>query len=341
MQIPIVSSTSLPNVLVVNRTEFAVTELEALSSYAHPIFIDQAGRDEFIPKLNELVKSTPGGFKACVFFMRWNEPAPFPLDEGLADVLIKKGGCKLFVAGGAGYDKVDVDYLTGVGCLYANNPVTMGIRTADSTAMMILSILRGSSIQEKNARNGKWRDNDIVVKDARTCTLGIIGMGRIGKYVANHMQSFGMKVIYTKRTRLPVEEEDGCEYRTLDQLLAESDVVSLNCPLNAETRHLIAAPEFAKMKDGVLIVNTARGAVIKEDDLVNALNSGKVLRAALDVFEFEPEIHPGLIASPNTFLLPHCAALNETMRFTVEKEILENLRVFLKTGLPNTPVNVV
>lgn len=79
MQIPIVSSTSLPNVLVVNRTEFAVTELEALSSYAHPIFIDQAGRDEFIPKLNELVRSTPGGFKACIFFMRWSKLSrPFP-----------------------------------------------------------------------------------------------------------------------------------------------------------------------------------------------------------------------------------------------------------------------
>lgn len=114
-----------------------------------------------------------------------------------------------------------------------------------------------------------------------------------------------MKIIYHNRNRLPAELEGDAHYVSFDELLAQSDVLSLNLALNAKTRHIISASEFAKMKDGVVIVNTARGALIKESDLVDALDSGKVSSAGLDVFEEEPKVHEGLLRNDKVFIVPH------------------------------------
>ncbi|TRM63135.1 D-isomer specific 2-hydroxyacid dehydrogenase [Schizophyllum amplum] len=153
------------------------------------------------------------------------------------------------------------------------------------------------------------------------------------------MQHFGMKVIYSNRHRLPEEEEKGAEFVSFDEILVRADVLSLNCPLTKHTRHLLNAEAFVKMRDGIIIVNTSRGPVIHEQALVDALESGKVLRAALDVFEFEPQVHPGLIKSRHTTLSPHGAVYNETLFEDQQTEILSNLEAFIKTGTPNTPVN--
>ena len=123
--------------------------------------------------------------------------------------------------------------------------------------------------------------------------------------MAHRACAFGMKIIYHNRNRLPSELEDGAIYVSFDELLAKSDVLSLNLALNAKTRHIISAPEFTKMKDGVVIVNTARGALIKESDLVEALESGKVASAGLDVFEDEPTVHEGLLRNEKAFIVPH------------------------------------
>lgn len=114
-----------------------------------------------------------------------------------------------------------------------------------------------------------------------------------------------MKIIYHNRNRLSPELEGGAHYVSFDELLAQSDVLSLNLALNAKTRHIISAPEFARMKDGVVIVNTARGALIKEADLADALDSGKVASAGLDVFEEEPKVHEGLLRNDKIFIVPH------------------------------------
>lgn len=123
--------------------------------------------------------------------------------------------------------------------------------------------------------------------------------------MAHRARAFGMKIIYHNRSRLPAELEGDAHYVTFEELLAKSDVLSLNLALNAKTRHIISAPEFAKMKDGVVIVNTARGALIKESDLVDALDSGKVSSAGLDVFEEEPKVHEGLLRNDKVFIVPH------------------------------------
>jgi glyoxylate reductase len=123
--------------------------------------------------------------------------------------------------------------------------------------------------------------------------------------MANRARAFGMKIIYHNRNPLPAAQAGDAKYVSFDELLANSDVISLNLSLNASTTHIIGAPEFAKMKDGVIVINTARGPLIDEEALVKALESGKVFSAGLDVFEKEPTVHPGLLNNENVVILPH------------------------------------
>ncbi|KAJ9112462.1 hypothetical protein QFC20_002250 [Naganishia adeliensis] len=270
----------------------------------------------------------------------WSKPFPAPINEGLIRPLVETG-LKLITVGGAGYDRVDIDYLTANGVLYANNPRTVMHRTADSTAMMILMACKGATQQERSLREGKWANRALKGKNPRGLTLGIVGMGNIGAIVAENMTQFGMKILYTKRKRLSSKEEKDYTYVTLDELLERSDVISLMCPLTPETHHLIGAAEFDKMKQDVILVNTARGAVVDENAMVDALNSGKVLRVALDVFENEPHVHPGLLSHPGTTLLPHAAVLDDTLMLENVDEMFANVEAFARTGTPNTPVNAV
>lgn len=134
-----------------------------------------------------------------------------------------------------------------------------------------------------------------------------------------------MRIIYHNRTRLPEKLEGGAEYCSFEQLLAHSDVLSLNLSLNANTRHIISQPEFQKMKDGVVIVNTARGALMNERDLCDALRSGKVASVGLDVYEHEPKIEEDLIQNPNVFLLPHIGTNTYETQKDMELLVLRNL----------------
>ena len=177
-------------------------------------------------------------------------------------------------------------------------------------------------------RDGGWRGHPPppLGHDPQGQTLGILGMGGIGRNLKKKADAFDMKIIYHNRHRLCEKLAGGAEYVGFDELLARSDVLSLNLPLNVSrnprrrrrcnysdsddlwqkhTRHIISTPEFAKMKKGVVIVNTARGAVIDEAALVTALDNGQVRSCGLDVYEEEPKIHPGLIANPHVMLLPH------------------------------------
>lgn len=147
-----------------------------------------------------------------------------------------------------------------------------------------------------------------------------------------------MKIAYHNRSRLPKELEGDATYLTFDQLLAQSDVLSLNLSLNAKTRHIISAPEFAKMKDGVVIVNTARGALINEKDLVVALDSGKVASVGLDVFENEPEIEQGLLKNDRAFIVPHIGTMTYETQREMELLVLHNLESAVDKGSLLTPI---
>jgi D-3-phosphoglycerate dehydrogenase len=156
--------------------------------------------------------------------------------------------------------------------------------------------------------------------------------------MAHRARAFGMKIAYHNRTRLSKDLEGDATYLTFDELLAQSDVLSLNLSLNAKTRHIISSPEFAKMKEGVVIVNTARGALIKEIDLVAALDSGKVAAVGLDVFEDEPKIEEGLLKNDRAFIVPHIGTWTVETQREMELLVLHNLENGIDKGALLTPI---
>ncbi|KAG8857101.1 palmitoyltransferase pfa5 [Serendipita sp. 411] len=239
----------------------------------------------------------------------------------------------------AGSGAVDVDFLTKNGVYYANTPVAVSDPTATTTVMLILQTIRNYTQAAENVRKGDWVNGLPFTPNVHGLVVGIVGMGMIGKLVRDKVTALGMKVVYYNRTRLPEEEEKGATYLEFDQLLRQSRLITLHCPLTPATRHLLSDDQFAKMQDGVFIVNTARGPVIDEEALVRAMQNGKVARCGLDVYENEPKVHEYLASSNRTVLLPHYAAFVDTIFKDVETEALNNIKSWMEKGVPNTPVN--
>ncbi|KAG8861964.1 hypothetical protein FRB96_002407 [Tulasnella sp. 330] len=245
-----------------------------------------------------------------------------------------------FVSGvGAGFDHMDVDYLERHQIYYSNTPKAVSYPTATTATMLILQTLRCASQAELGIRRGEWRGALQPTPDTRDIIVGILGMGTIGKIVCKQVQAFGMRVIYHNRSQLSIEEENGAEYVSFDQLLQYSDVIDIHCPLNVHTRKRFSDAEFARMKPGVIIVNTSRGAVIDESALIRAMESGHVARVGLDVFEKEPTVNPYFMKSDRATLLPHWGTSTKKTVIDVEREGFANIVSYLNTGIPNTPVN--
>lgn len=188
--------------------------------------------------------------------------------------------------------------------------------TADTGIFIMLGALRLANISMNILRQGQWGKAELpVAHDPRGKTLGILGMGGIGRNLAAKARAFGMRVQYHNRSRLAPELEDGATYVDFKTLLATSDVFSLNLALNKATEHIIGRDELAQMKRGVTIINTARGKLIDEAALVDALNDGdRIWSVGLDVFEDEPAVHPGLLSNERAFLVPHIGTLTYETR---------------------------
>ncbi|GJC92850.1 D-isomer specific 2-hydroxyacid dehydrogenase [Colletotrichum higginsianum] len=242
---------------------------------------------------------------------------------------------------GAGYDQIDVPACTPR-ILVSNTPTAVDDATADITIWLMLGALRNLNASVLSIRDGRWRGNPPppLGRDPQGKVLGILGMGGIGRNVAKKAAAFGMSVRYFNRTRLDaaLEAECGAEYVDFETLLRESDVISLNLPLNAQTRHTISHAQFALMKPGVVIVNTARGAVIDEAALVDALASGRVASAGLDVFENEPDVHPGLLDNPNVLIVPHMGTWTVETSVKMEEWAIANARRAVEEGRLNNVV---
>lgn len=181
--------------------------------------------------------------------------------------------------------------------------------TANTALFLILGALRCAWIPQKAIRSGAWRGASPLGRDPDGLKLGILGMGGIGTATAKRAQAFGFDVQYHNRQPIKgLEQAFGTlipRYVDFETLLATSDVISIHLPLSPTTRHLIGRSEIDRMKDGVILVNTARGAIIDEDSMVSGLNSGKISSVGLDVYENEPTVHPGLLANSRAVLLPH------------------------------------
>ncbi|EFR04081.1 hypothetical protein MGYG_07088 [Nannizzia gypsea CBS 118893] len=255
---------------------------------------------------------------------------------------------------GAGYDNIDTTACSDRGIRVSSTPIAVNNATADITIFLMLGALRQAYVPISAIRAGQWQGKTKLGHDPQMKVLGILGMGGIGRQplplavakfklmetVSRRAKVFGMRVIYHNRNRLSPALEEGASYVSFDQLLAQSDVLSLNLSLNASTRHIISHREFAKMKDGAVIVNTARGALIDEKALVSALKSGKqqVSSAGLDVYENEPCIEPELLDNPKVMLLPHIGTATYETQKEMELLVLENLRSCLQSGKLITPI---
>lgn len=223
-----------------------------------------------------------------------------------AAVLDAGQGGKLRVVANAavGYDNIDVGRAQDLGITVCNTPGVLDDTTADLAFLLALAATRQSSDAERDLREGRWEGwgfGDHLARDVHGMTLGLVGFGRIGRAVAQRAAGFDMEVIHTTR------HDTGLHgyVPTLDELLKRSDIVSLHVPLTESTRHLIGAAELAVMKPTAVLVNTARGPVVDENALVDALEDGRLYAAGLDVFAGEPAVNPRLLTAPRVTLLPH------------------------------------
>jgi glyoxylate reductase len=186
-----------------------------------------------------------------------------------------------------------------------------------------------------------WGPEMMLGQDVHDKTLGIVGFGRIGHAMARRARGFGMKIIYFDVYRPPreLEEELGAEYRELEDLLQEADFITLHTNLSADTRHLINEERLRRMKPTAVLVNTSRGPVIDEAALADALKSGEIFAAGLDVFENEPEVHPGLLKAENAVIIPHLGSATVETRHAMGMLAAENLVAALEGRVPPTLIN--
>ncbi|MCP4689826.1 MAG: D-glycerate dehydrogenase, partial [Desulfobacterales bacterium] len=215
------------------------------------------------------------------------------------EVLDRAPNLKIIANHAVGYDNIDIEAATRRGVAVTNTPGVLTDATADLTFALILAAGRRVVEGDKRTRAGKfkfWAPLLFLGREVARSTLGVIGLGRIGKAVAKRAAGFDMRILYFNRNRLDEGEEKrlNVEYASLDQLLERSDFVSLHVPLSPETRRLIGREELKKMKPSAYLINTARGPVVDEKALIKALESGEIAGAGLDVYENEPQLAPGL-----------------------------------------------
>jgi glyoxylate reductase len=242
-----------------------------------------------------------------------------------------------------GFDNIDVPACTRRGVVATNTPGVLDETTADFAWTLLMAVARRLSEGEALARSGNWKGWDLdqlIGTDVWGKTLGIVGFGRIGKAMARRALGFHMRVLYADAVRAPehLEKELHAEYKGITDLLTQSDFVSLHVPLLPETRGLFDPSRFAKMKPTAFLINTSRGPVVDEAALVHALESRKIAGAALDVFESEPFIHPGL-KRPNVVLAPHIASASTETRTKMACMAAENVVALFSGQRPPNMLN--
>ena len=273
-------------------------------------------------------------------------------EEALVCLLTEKVNEELLQAGpklkiaanvAVGFDNIDLAACTKRGVVATNTPGVLDETTADFAWTLLMAVGRRLLEGDALARSGNWKGWDLdqlVGTDVWGKTLGIVGFGRIGKAMARRASGFQMRVIYTDAVRAApnVEKELGAEYRDMNSLLAEADFISVHTPLLPETRGLFNAEKFERMKRTAFLINTSRGPVVNESDLAAALEKGKIAGAAIDVFEKEPAIHPGLRRA-NVVLAPHIASASLETRTKMAVMAAENVVALLQGRRPANILN--
>jgi gluconate 2-dehydrogenase len=244
-----------------------------------------------------------------------------------------------------GYNNIDVPACTKRGIRVTNTPTVLNDTTADLAWALLMAAARRVAEGDAHVRAGEWQVafavQSFLGQDIHHATLGIIGMGRIGQVVARRAQGFDMRVLYHDARRLPQEDEARLcvSWAERDALLAQSDFVVVMVPYSAQTHHLIGAAEIAKMKPTAVLVNTARGGIVDDAALVEALKAKRIAAAGIDVFEGEPKVHPGYLGLRNVVMTPHIGSASHATRLNMCRTAAANLTAVLEGREPPNPVN--
>jgi glyoxylate reductase len=265
------------------------------------------------------------------------------LSDRVDDELLDAAGPRLRVVANyaVGYDNVDVDACSRRGVIVANTPGVLTEATAELTLVLLLDLARRVSEGDRMLRRGEdwiWSPTFMLGTGLGGKTLGVVGLGRIGARVARLAEAFGMRIVYTSSSG--PKEGVHFDWLPFDELLRTADVVTLHCPLTPETRYLVGAEELRSMRRDAVLVNTTRGPVVDEEALVTALRTGEIAGAALDVFEHEPAVHPGLLELENVVLAPHLGSATRETREAMGMLCFQALRAVLIEGrCPENAVN--
>ncbi len=240
------------------------------------------------------------------------------IDKNLLDKA-GEGSLKIVSNYAVGYNNIDIEAAKKNNITVCNTPGVLTNATSEIAFGLLITIMRRIVEADKFVRKGKfegWRPQLFIGEELKDKTVGIFGMGRIGKAFAKKCNGFDMDIIYHDREPMDLEEEKkyNAKFVSFLELLKKSDIISIHAPLTDETRHTFTQETFDKMKNGVYLVNTGRGAIVKEEDLVEALKTNKVRAAGLDVYEYEPEINDELYNMDNVVILPHIGSASKYAR---------------------------
>jgi len=263
--------------------------------------------------------------------------------ERVDDMLLEQCKRLKIVANVAvGYNNIDVDACTRHGVLATNTPDVLNEATADHAWALLLAAARRVGESERWLRTGQWQRWAFEMfpgAEISGTTLGVLGLGRIGRAIARRASGFAMKVIYHNRSRLAPDDEGGARYVDFETLLRESDHLVLVLPYSAAVHHIIGAAQLSQMKSGATLVNIARGGVVDDSALVEALRTRQIAAAGLDVFENEPKLNPGLMKLDNVVLTPHIASSTRATRTAMALLAIANVRAALAGERPPSLLN--
>ncbi|MHB8610858.1 MAG: 2-hydroxyacid dehydrogenase [Candidatus Dormibacteraceae bacterium] len=266
------------------------------------------------------------------------------LMDPIRETVLATPGLKIVSNVAVGFDNIDVPAATAHRVMVTNTPGVLDDATADFAFTLIMATARRIVEADSFTRQGKfggWAIDMMLGADVHGATLGLIGVGRIGRGVAHRAKGFNMRILYYDPHPLPpdAEQELGAARVDLNRLLAESDFVSVHVPLTQETHHLLSTQQFGQMKRTAILINTSRGPVIDEAALVEALDDKKIAGAGLDVYEREPAVHPGLMPMPNVVLAPHIASATVRTRSEMSAMAARNVATAVRGGRPPNLLN--
>ena len=241
-----------------------------------------------------------------------------------------------------GFGNIDIKAARTKNIIVTNTPDVLTDATAEIAMLLILGAARRASeaITWVRNKNWKWSADFLIGKQLEGSRLGILGMGRIGRAVALRAKAFDMKIHYRNRTRLKADLEAGANYHdSIKSLFSVSDILSINCPATPETTNIINKETLEFFPKGAIITNSARGDMIDDEDMVQALISGRIFSLGLDVYKGEPNIHPGYLNQSNVFILPHLGSATIKTRTAMADLAIDNIEEYFKTGICKNMVN--